>query len=241
MKNKKGILVATVVVALFAGVIFGIIAMWPKPVATNYANLDMDTVVALADKVDIGKYNADAKIEANAENGWTEERVIGDEKAPIVLFETADYACSACASWHEMLKEKIEGEYKGKVQIVYREFLRVESSVKATAAAWAAGQQGYWEAYHDILFEEQEDWLSLSGSFLQKKLEEYATKVSGGKIDMEKFREDMKSEAAAKHAAFEHRLADEQGLTGTPMFKLNGEKVEGTKLFSTLAEEIEKL
>ena len=239
---KKGRMIALMAgaIVVVVVVITLIIAAIPTP-GVNYSAKSRDSIVELADDVAMQNYDPDELIPANADNGQTEERIIGDKDAPIRIFEYADYACSACASWSEVLNEELAGDWEGKVQVVYREFLRVEQSVKSTAAAWAAAEQGYWQQYHDILFENQSEWASLSGTAMQKQLEKYLTEVSDGKADINKFREDMKSERAAKNAAFVYRMANELGLTGTPMFRIDGKQVEISNLIETVEQKIATL
>ena len=240
MKKLKVILgvVATVVVFLF---IISVATQLNVKPQKNYASLTQAEFEKMAEQIDYDKYNPDELIAANEDNGWYEENIIGDTDAPITVFEMADFACSACASWNEELNELIEGEFKGKVKIVYREFLRVEASIKSTAAAFAAAKQGAWKEYKDLLFENQSEWMSLSDAVLQRKLEEYFKTATNGKGDLAKFREDFKSEAAAKHSAFNYGLADLIDLTATPTFRMDGVAVEGADLLSTIRKKIAKL
>lgn len=239
---KKGKMIALIVgaIVIVVTVITLIMVVVPTP-SVNYSAKSRESVTTLADDVVIQNYDPDELIPANADNGQTADRVIGDRNAPIQVFEYADYACSACASWNEVLNEKLDGEWKGKVQVVYREFLRVEQSVKSTAAAWAAAEQGYWFEYHNILFENQSEWASLSGPAMQKQLEKYLTDVSNGKANINKFREDIKSERAAKNAAFVYKMAQYLDLVGTPMFRMDGKQVEISNLIETVEKKIAEL
>ena len=239
---KKGKMIALMVGAIIVvvAVITLIIVSIPAP-TVNYSAKSREDIVALADDVVIQNYDPDELIPANSDNGQTADRIMGDENAPITIFTYADYACSACASWSEVLNEKLSGDWKGKVRVVYREFLRVEQSVKPTAAAWAAAEQGYWQQYHDKLFEKQSEWASLSGSAMQKQLEKYMTDISDGKVNMNKFREDMKSERVAKYAAFTYKMAQYLDLTGTPMFRMDGKQVEISNLIETVEQKIATL
>ncbi len=240
MKKRKMAVLMAVVIVVVVAIIVLMMASMPTP-SVNYSAKSRDAVVGLADGVVIENYDPDELIPANDDNGQTADHIMGDKEAPIQIFEYADYACSACATWNEVLNEKLSGDWKGKVQVVYREFLRVEQSVKSTAAAWAADQQGYWQQYHDLLFTKQAEWASLSGTQMQKQLEKYLTEVSDGKADIDKFREDMKSERAAKYAAFVYKMAENLDLTGTPMFRIDGKQVEISNLIETVEGKISTL
>ena len=89
-----------------------------------------------ANSVDYSKYDINSYIEASDDNGQIADHIKGDKNAPVLIFEYADYQCSACAGMNSRVNKLLE-EYGGKLAIVYRNFL-LNYHQNATAAASAA-------------------------------------------------------------------------------------------------------
>jgi len=91
---------------------------------------------------------------------------IGDEDAPVVVREFADYQCPACQRFSSA-SQKLKEQYvaSGQVRFVYFD-LPLQQHANAVPAAMAArcagDQNSYWEM-HDQLFDNQLEW-SGSGS-----------------------------------------------------------------------------
>src|SRR5262249_32629086 len=95
----------------------------------------------------------------------------GKPDAPVTIIEFTDYQCPSCGALHPIIQQLV-GEYGEKLRLVIRDFPldRHENAFKAAEAAEAAGEQGkYWE-YIDILFRNQ-------NALGPDKLKEYATQV----------------------------------------------------------------
>ena len=76
-----------------------------------------------------------------------------------------------------------------------------------------------------MLFKNQNEWYYLEGDERQKQFEDYFMTVSKQKCDLEKFREDMKSDAVAKKISYDDKLSDQQGAEWSPYFVVNGEAI----------------
>jgi cyclophilin family peptidyl-prolyl cis-trans isomerase len=118
---------------------------------------------------------------------------------------------------------RIQREFPQDVRIVYRHFPLLsihDKAALATQAAEAAGLQGkFWEM-HDLLFERQDDWKSLTPEQFQDWLVERAVELG---LEAERFRTDMLSE---KIVAIAQNAWDEGvkiGMPGTPFLLHNGE------------------
>lgn len=226
--------------AALVAVVLGIILLSPKgdTTARTYGQYERSAIVKLAESISFTKYNPDTIIDANDDNGNIAEKIRGEKDAPLTIFEFADYACSHCAAWHSEISDFLE-KYPGKFKVVFRDFLlNFSNSVIAASAANAAYLQGYWEEYATLLFENQNEWYNLSGRNLQVTLETYLEVVSDNKADLKKFRTDMKSEAVAKRLAFNLGLGEMVDISGTPYFRINGEKVDLSKLSETLEQKL---
>jgi cyclophilin family peptidyl-prolyl cis-trans isomerase len=117
---------------------------------------------------------------------------------------------------------RIQENYPQDVRVIYRHFPLIsihDKAALATQAAEAAGAQGkFWEM-HDLLFERQADWSSLSVEDFQKWLEERAEEIQ---LDSERFKTDLQSDAnkAIAQAAWDDGV--KIGLPGTPFLLVNG-------------------
>lgn len=88
---------------------------------------------------------------------------VGNRSAPVVLTEFGDFQCSACAHFSRSVMPPIVEEYvrSGRVRYVFHDFPLSSIHRHAVAAARAgrcAEEQGRFKAFHDILFDEQDQW-----------------------------------------------------------------------------------
>ena len=121
--------------------------------------------------------------------------------------------------------DQVLTEYRGKVRLVYKDFPLPGHTLARPAheAARCAGAVGkYWE-YHDRLFQaqpnfERADLLRYAGD-LGIPAEPFARCLDGGR-----FRGLVEADVQ------QGRLLD---VTGTPMFFINGQRIEGAAPFET--------
>ena len=212
MKKYKGfsalaVAIGVVTVALLGVATFAIIDGNNK--AVKFENYDFNTV-----------------IEANSDNGNIGDHVKGKVDAPVLIFEYADYQCPGCASINPRVNKVIE-QLDGKLAVVYRSFLLSyhQNGTAAASAAEAAGLQGYWKAYADKLFAEQSEWEYASASDRTALFDKYFTEVTDGKGDVDKFNEDMASEAVSKKISFDLGIGKRIDVGGTPAFYIDGQLI----------------
>ena len=121
------------------------------------------------------------------------------------------------------------------VRVVYRNFPLMSIHDKAAIAmqaAEAAGAQGkFWEM-HDLLFDKQSDWSTMSVDDFKTWATDQAVGLG---LDKAKFSEDMNSDAAAAKAkaAWDYGVAI--NLRGTPFLLFNGSPYQGPVNYSTLS------
>lgn len=231
-KNLKiGLIVGAVVLVL--GALIGI-TVWQsssesrkEPVISDYEGYELSKVKEMAALNDYSSLDVTKIIAANAQSGNLPENVNGSKNAPVVIVEYADYQCSSCAAMNPLINQMVE-DYDGKVAVVMRTYILAyhPNGVQGAAAANAAAIQGYWKEYKDLLFANQSDWFYSEGEELQEQLEDYFTKATSGKGDLEKFREDMKSEAVLEKIAFDQGLGEKAEIGGTPWFYMDGEWID---------------
>ena len=157
-----------------------------------------------------------------AEPGANPPHALGDAKASVTLEEFGDFQCPPCGLLHPVLKT-MEQEYGPRLRIIFRQFPLVsvhQYAAVAARSAEAAGMQGkFWEM-HDLLYENQKSW---SNAFdVRPIFEGYATKIG---LDLEQFRRDSSSEAAAQRILQDGKRGTALGVKGTPTVFMNGSEV----------------
>ena len=206
--SKWGILVGIVAVVFLGVATYFIVDGNNK--ATNFNDYDFYSVIG-----------------SNKDNGNIGDHVKGDENAPVLIFEYADYQCPGCASINPKVNKAIE-ELDGKLAVVYRNFIinGHQNSKAAASAAEAAGLQGYWKPYMDKLFAEQSEWSSALVSERTELFDKYFEEVTNGKGDMDKFNSDLASEAVKDKISFDMGVAKRIDIQGTPAFYIDGQFIK---------------
>ncbi|MDO8269223.1 MAG: thioredoxin domain-containing protein [Candidatus Levybacteria bacterium] len=147
-----------------------------------------------------------------------------DPSAQIVsIVEYADLQCPACKTYHPIVKELLAA-YPDRVKLTFKHYPLVSihpNAMPSALAAEAAGKQNKFFEYIDMLYEKQEVWSALPNP--QAKFEEYAKALS---LDLERFKKDQKDPSAEKSINDQREEGISNGVTGTPTFYLEGEKIE---------------
>lgn len=212
MKKLKGFSVVGVVIGVLCVALLGF---------ATYKVIDGNNKAT-----DFEEYDFYSVIQPNDDNGNIGDHVKGDAKAPVLIFEYADYQCPGCASINPRVNKAIE-ELDGKLAVVYRNFLLSyhQNGTAAASAAEAAGLQGYWKPYADKLFAEQSEWETARGSERTEYFDKYFAEVTDGKGDMEKFNADMTSDQVSKKINFDMGIGKRVGIEGTPAFYIDGQLI----------------
>ncbi len=172
-------------------------------------------------------------IEATKENLVKEEsQVLGNKDAKVVIVEFSDFQCPACGSAHPIVK-RITQEYGDKILFAYRHFPLVAShknALKAAEASEAAGEQGKFWKYHDLLFANQEN-------LEVENLKRYAKELG---LDMNKFNEALDSGKFKDKVTADMDDGDRLGVRATPTFFINGEMHKGGLSYDQFKESIDK-
>lgn len=217
---KKGIIIGTLIVAAVVGIIC-------------LANFRTDPYANL---------NPDSIIEPSETTGFIGEKTVGNpDDAKIVIYEYADFGCSHCADWNRKINNLIE-KYDGKIALVFRSYDigQFKNSLKAASAATAAQIQGYFKEYKDLLYSNQSEWFYEDGADLTEILSNYFKEASKGAGDLDKFKEDIKSDSVRTRLKFEQNMGKKVDLAGTPTFRIDGETINLSELEKTIEEKIEE-
>jgi protein-disulfide isomerase len=140
-----------------------------------------------------------------------------------VLF--SDYECPFCAR-AEPIVRSLEQAHPGDVRVVFKNMplpMHAHASLAAKAAL-AAGEQGkYWE-YHDVLFAHQ-------SALDRASLERYAADIG---LDARRFARDLDDARLEARLEADVADADALGIKGTPTLFVNGRRIVGAQPLATL-------
>lgn len=142
-----------------------------------------------------------------------ESPFLGDQNAPVVLFEFTDYHCPFCRQHVEQTYPRLVKEYvdTGKLKIVLKEFpiqkLHPQAARAAMAAQCAGGQNQYWPM-HDLLFQNQ----------ARTSMEDMASFASSLQLDKTRFLDCMEQGQYAAQIRADFELGVSAGVRGTPFF-----------------------
>ncbi len=155
----------------------------------------------------------------------------GDPKAPITIIEFSDFQCPFC-SRAEQVVDQVMAAYPGKIRVVFRDFPLAfhPNAQKAAEGALCAGDQGkYWEM-HGKLFANQ-------SALDVPALKTYAKDLG---IDGDKFGKCLDGGTKAKEVEASMKAGSDVGVTGTPAFFINGQRLTGAQPIEKFKEIIDR-
>ncbi|MBU4216744.1 DsbA family protein [Candidatus Parcubacteria bacterium] len=142
---------------------------------------------------------------------------IGSANPKITLVEFADFACPHCANTFPVMRE-LSIKYKKDIKIIFRDFpVITETSGDLALAARCAGEQGFFWVMHDKLFLNQ-------GISTGDQLKELAKQTG---VNMDKFNTCFDGKKYLSKIQKDLTDGNNLGVTGTPTWFINGQKVAG--------------
>ena len=158
------------------------------------------------------------QIQSNPRGIMGQSPTQGAKAGKLVLVEFSDFQCPYCAQSIAGVKAFLAKHPD--VTLVYKHFplTRIHAeALPAAKAAWAAGQQGkFWE-FHDVLFTQQK---SLGDALYRQTAQTLG-------LDMVRFEHDRTSPAVTQAIAQDAQMAEKLGINGTPFFVFNGKVFSG--------------
>lgn len=165
----------------------------------------------------------------------SDSHVQGPKKSKVTIVEFGDFQCPACGAAHPTVTQVMR-EYNGKVTFVFRNFpLVMHKNAKAAAvAAEAAGVQGKFFEFHDLLYENQSEWESSA-----QPMDQFSAYAKELKLNEETFKADATSGKFDKKVQKDLDDGYAVGVNATPTFFINGVKQESGMEFSDFKEKID--
>lgn len=151
-------------------------------------------------------------LKANADelNNRADDGVIGNPEGKLVLVEFFDYACGFCHRIYPALKEVIAKNPDVKVVAKPMTFLSPASKYAAEASLAAKEQGKFAEAYAALF--------AIQGGLNEAKIDEALAALG---LDMDKLKEDMKSEKVQNTLKAASELAGKVQVSGVPTLVFN--------------------
>ena len=163
------------------------------------------------------------KASSPTDTGQVSNHNMGAGNKGVTLIEYGDLQCPACKSYFPIVKQ-VNETYGDDIKFTFRHFPLIQIHTHAFLAARAteaAGMQGKFFEMHDLMYENQESWSQLSDP--TQIFEQFAGQLE---LDIDKFRQDMLSEAVSSIINADLKEAKAAGATSTPTFVINGKRVE---------------
>ncbi len=155
---------------------------------------------------------------------------IGAAKPKITIVEFADFSCAYCKNSFTNIRE-ISLKYKKDVKIIFRDYPAYEHSLDLAMAARCAGEQGLFWLMHDKLFQNQ-------GVYKKNQLLELANQIGA---DVNRFNNCFTNKKYLPNIQKDFADAEKLGVTGTPTWFINGQKIAGDIPYGLWIEIMEKL
>lgn len=140
--------------------------------------------------------------------------------AKIIIEEFSDFECPFCGRAFPTV-ERILEEYGDNIQFVYKHFPLSfhPNAQKAAEASECARDQGKFKAYHDKLFQNQ-------GALQINDLKRYANELG---LNTAEFNSCLNNNEKASKVQSEFQEGQQKGVSGTPTFFINGQKLVGAQ------------
>lgn len=155
-----------------------------------------------------------------------EVTALGEVDAPVVLVEYSDFRCPFCGVFARDTLPVLVEEYveTGQVRIEWRDLpVLGDESVAAAVAARAAGEQGYFWEFAEVVYAGAPERGHVS--LPPERLLEIATQI--GVPDLDQFVADLDSAEILAAVQMDAAEAQYLGIASTPMFVVNETPVAG--------------
>ncbi len=178
-----------------------------------------------------------AALRALARREAGDKLAVGRADAPVVLIEYSDFKCGYCGKFARDTEPELVRKYveNGTLRIEWRNFPIFGAESEAAArAAWAAGQQDRFAAFHSAAYADG----SKEKGFAEPRLLELAREA--GVPDLERFKADSAGAEAAAAVKKDQEEGYRIGVTSTPSFLVNGKPIAGAQPLGAFTAAIEQ-
>jgi protein-disulfide isomerase len=154
----------------------------------------------------------------------------GPATAPVTLVEYGDYQCPSCGDTFAIVK-KLQKHFGDKLRLVFRHFpleMHPYAQHAAETAEFAAAHDKFWPM-HDLLYKHQSNLSDANLLKLAKQLD----------LSTDDLTQALEAGTYAARVMADVANGDKSGVTGTPMFYVNGQLYKEDYDYDTLVAAIE--
>ena len=166
------------------------------------------------------------------------DRAVGSLKAPIVMIEYYSLDCSYCAKFHTETYPRLKREYidTGLMRFVYRDFPLSWAALEAAILTHCVSPERFFAVF-DMLLEAQSRWIQAEST---AKAVARIGETQG--VTSAQYQACLDERKWERQIYLGQKYASEVlGVTATPTFFINGEKLEGNIAFDTLAKGLDHM
>jgi len=151
----------------------------------------------------------------------------GASRAPVTVYEMADFQCPACRVFSVTVLPIIEREYvqTSKVRWVFINLPLTSlhpNAIAAAEVAMCAARQGRFWPTHDALYQQQDDWAKLAKP--RTALVRIAQRAG---VDRAKLLACLRDGSVRKEIELDAQRASRSGANATPSFYIEGGLLQG--------------
>jgi len=160
------------------------------------------------------------------------DHILGPADARVTLIEYGDFECPSCAQAAPAVKI-LHDHFGRQLRFVFRHFPLREvhpHAELAAEAAEAAGAQGKFWPFHDLLFAHQH-------KLGETHLRDHAQQLG---LDMARFENEMRDHVYLQRVQEQMQVADQLRVRATPSFYLNGTFVDVSFGLAHLQQAVEQ-
>lgn len=163
--------------------------------------------------------------------------VLGNVAAKVTIVEYSDFQCPFCSQAYHTIENDVMKQYGNKIRLVYKNFPLpshpwAESAAIAGLCANQQSTNAFWQFYRNF-FENQS---AITPDNVKAKSMEFATKAE---IDTKKFEDCYDKKLTLPQVKADMTEAQSLGISGTPLFIINGYPLPGVQPFSSFQKVID--
>jgi len=149
--------------------------------------------------------------------------LLGDPSAPVLVEEYGDFQCPVCGQWERDVYPTVRRLVdQGRIRFEYHPIAFIgPESVAAANAAEAAGDEGKFWAYHDLLFADQAP--ENSGALTTDRLLELGRQVG---LTSQQFQQNVTNGTYDNWVRQATDQSSQRGVVQTPTVLVNGQQVD---------------
>ncbi|WP_334050880.1 DsbA family protein [Alteromonas gracilis] len=176
---------------------------------------------------------------ASTNNDIISDMTIGDASAPVSIIEYASFTCSHCATFHNLVFDKVKSKYvdSGKAKFTFREVYFDKFGLAGSLIARCEQNSEFFFKYSGQLFEQQRAWMKTKNEAELLTYFQNIAKEQG--MSEETFSSCLNNNINADQLLNWYQTnAERDEIKSTPAFLINGKKYSNMS-FEAMAEIIE--